>query len=60
MTPDEPGQRALEIAISEKVFSRMKTQMLVIYIVSFLLATAIAWSLTWQYRALSELASSRS
>ncbi len=59
MTPDEPGQRALEIAISEKVFSRMKTQMLVIYIVSFLLATAIAWSLTWQYRALSELASSR-
>jgi hypothetical protein len=59
MTPDEGEQRALEITISEMVFSRLKTQMLVVYIVSFLLAAAIAWSLTWQYRALSELASSR-
>jgi hypothetical protein len=59
MTPDEPGQRALEIAISEKVFSRLKTQMLVVYVVSFVLAAAVAWSLTWQYRALSDLASSR-
>lgn len=62
MTPEEPGSsgnRALEIAISEKVLSRLKTQMLVIYVVSFVLAAAVAWSLTWQYRALSELASSR-
>jgi hypothetical protein len=59
MTPDEGQQRALEIAISEKVLSRLKTQMLVVYIVSFVLAAAVAWSLTWQYRALSELASSR-
>jgi hypothetical protein len=62
MTPEEPGQpgqRALEIAISEKVFSRLKTQMLAVYVVSFLLAAAVAWSLTWQYRALSDLASTR-
>jgi glycosyltransferase involved in cell wall biosynthesis len=62
MTPEEPGQtdtRALEIAISEKVFSRLKTQMLAVYVVSFVLAAALAWSLTWQYRALSDLASSR-
>ncbi len=59
MTPDEPEKRALEIAISEKVLSRLKTQMLVVYVVSFVLAAAVAWSLTWQYRALSELASSR-
>jgi hypothetical protein len=59
MTSEEPGQRALEIAISEKVFSRLKTQMLVVYVVSFLLAAAVAWSLTWQYRALSDLASTR-
>ncbi|MGH9391491.1 MAG: glycosyltransferase, partial [Vicinamibacteria bacterium] len=59
MTPDEPGQSALEIAISEKVLSRLKTQMLVVYIVSFVLAAAVAWSLTWQYRTLSDLASTR-
>src|SRR3990172_11717320 len=59
MTPEEPGQRSLEIAISERVFSRLKTQMLVVYIVSFVLAAAVAWSLTWQYRALSDLASTR-
>jgi len=68
MMPDEPGHSeqagqsgtgALEIAISEKVLSRLKTQMLVVYIVSFFLAGAIAWSLTWQYRALSDLASRR-
>ena len=59
MTPEESGQRALEIAISEKVLSRLKTQMLVVYAVSFLLAAAVAWSLTWQYRALSNLASTR-
>ena len=59
MTPEEGEQRALEITISERVMSRLKTQMLVVYIVSFVLAAAVAWSLTWQYRALSELASSR-
>src|SRR3989304_8826432 len=59
MTPEEPGQRALEITISERVFSRLKTQMLVVYIVSFVLAAAVAWSLTWQYRTLSDLASTR-
>jgi hypothetical protein len=59
MTPEEPGQRALEIAISEKVLSRLKTQMLVVYLVSFVLAAAVAWSLTWQYRTLSDLASTR-
>ena len=59
MTPEEPDQRYLEIAISERVFSRLKTQMLVVYIVSFVLAAAVAWSLTWQYRALSDLASTR-
>ncbi len=62
MTSEDPGpsgHRALEIAISEKVLSRLKTQMLVVYVVSFVLAAAVAWSLTWQYRALSELASSR-
>jgi len=55
----QAGTGALEIAISEKVLSRLKTQMLVVYIVSFFLAGAIAWSLTWQYRALSDLASRR-
>src|SRR3990172_6667808 len=59
MTQEGPGQRALEIAISERVLSRLKTQMLVVYIVSFVLAAAVAWSLTWQYRALSDLASTR-
>jgi hypothetical protein len=59
MTPDEPGQQALEIAIAEKVFSRLKTQMLAVYVVSFVLAAAVAWSLTWQYRTLSDLASTR-
>jgi hypothetical protein len=60
MTPEEPDQRYLEIAISERVFSRLKTQMLVVYIVSFVLAAAVAWSLTWQYRTLSDLASPES
>ena len=55
----EQGSRALEIAISEKVFSRLKTQMLVVYVVSFLLAVAVATSLTWQFRSLSDLASTR-
>jgi hypothetical protein len=59
MTPDEPGDRALEIAVSEKVISRLKTQMLAVYVVSFVLATAIAGSLTWQYQTLSNLASTR-
>ncbi len=59
MTPEEPGQRSLEIAISERVFSRLKTQMLVVYVVSFVLAAAVAWSLTWQFRTLSDLASTR-
>jgi hypothetical protein len=59
MTQEDAGQRALEIAISERVLSRLKTQMLVVYIVSFVLAAAVAWSLTWQYRALSDLASTR-
>ncbi len=63
MTPDEEpgraGQQALEIAIAERVFSRLKTSMLAVYIVSFVLAAAVAWSLTWQYRTLSDLASTR-
>jgi hypothetical protein len=59
MTPEEQNQRALEIAITERVFSRLKTQMLVVYLVSFVLAVAIGASLTWQYRSLSELASTR-
>jgi hypothetical protein len=48
-----------ELLIAERVVSRLKTQMLVVFIVSFLLAAAVAWSLTWQYRALSDLASTR-
>jgi hypothetical protein len=59
MTPEEPAQRALEIAISEKVVSRLKTQMLVVYLVSFAVGIAVAWSLTWEYRVLSDLASTR-
>lgn len=59
MNPEENNERALEVVVSERVFSRLKTQMLVVYGVSFALATGIAWSLTWQYRALSDLASSR-
>lgn len=59
MTQEDPSDRALEIAISERVFSRLKTSMLAVYIVSFVLAAAIAWSLTWQYRTLSDLASTR-
>ena len=59
MNPEDSTQRALEVVVSEKVFSRLKTQMLLVYVVSFALASGIAWSLTWQYRALSDLASSR-
>ena len=59
MNPEDNAERALEVVVSERVFSRLKTQMLVVYGVSFALATGIAWSLTWQYRALSDLASMR-
>ena len=59
MNPEDSTQRTLEVVVSENVFSRLKTQMLLVYGVSFALATIIAWSLTWQYRALSDLASSR-
>ena len=59
MNPEDAKQRTLEVVVSEKVFSRLKTQMLLVYGVSFALASMIAWSLTWQYRALSDLASSR-
>jgi hypothetical protein len=59
MTPEEQDQRRLEVTIAERVFSRLKTQMLVVYLVSFVLAVAIGSSLTWQYRSLSELASTR-
>lgn len=59
MTSEERAHRALEVTISEKVFSRLKTQMLAVYVVSFLLAAAIASSLMWQYRSLSQLASTR-
>ena len=59
MNPEDARQRTLEVVVSEKVFSRLKTQMLVVYGVSAALASIIAVSLTWQYRALSDLASSR-
>lgn len=59
MTPEENEKRALEIAISERVFSQLKTQMLVVYSISFVLAVIVAWSTTWQYRTLSDLASAR-
>lgn len=59
MTSEERTHRALEITISERVFSQLKTQMLAVYVVSFLLASAIATSLMWQYRSLSDLASTR-
>ncbi len=59
MNPEDAKQRTLEVVVSEKVFSRLKTQMLLVYGVSAALASIIAWSLTWQYRALSDLASSR-
>jgi hypothetical protein len=59
MTSEERTHRALEITISEKVFSRLKTQMLAVYIVSFLLAATLASSLMWQYRSLSDLATTR-
>jgi hypothetical protein len=55
MTEDD--QR--EILMTERILSRLKTQMLVVFIISFLLAVAVAWSLTWQYRSLSDLASNR-
>jgi hypothetical protein len=48
-----------EILMTERILSRLKTQMLVVFIITFLLAVAVAWSLTWQYRSLSELASTR-
>ncbi len=59
MNPEDSAQRTLEVIVSEKVFSRLKTQMLLVYVVSFALATGIAWSLTWEYKALSDLASAR-
>ena len=59
MNPEDAKDRALELVVSERVFSRLKTQMLLVYGVSFALASIIAWSVTWQYRALSALASSR-
>jgi hypothetical protein len=59
MNDTQPNVRALEIAIEEKVLSRLKTQMLVVYLVSFAVAAVIAWSLTWEYRVLAELASTR-
>jgi hypothetical protein len=59
MNSEERTNRALEVTIAESVFSRLKTQMLAVYVVSFLLAAAIASSLMWQYRSLSQLASTR-
>jgi hypothetical protein len=56
---ENKNERALEIAIEEKILSRLKTQMLLVYLVSFAVAAVIAWSLTWEYRVLSELASTR-
>lgn len=56
---EQATQRALEVIISEKVFSRLKTQMLVVFLVSFALAVAVAWSLAWEYRTVSELSAAR-
>ena len=59
MNPEDSTQKTLEVIISEKVFSRLKTQMLLVYVISFAVATGIALSLTWEYKALSALASTR-
>ena len=59
MKPEDSTQRTLEVIVSEKVFSRLKNQMLLVYVVSFAVATGIALSLTWEYKTLSDLASAR-
>ena len=59
MTPEASEQRSLEVVISERVFSRLKTEMLIVYGVSFALAGIVAWSTTWHYRTVSELTSNR-
>lgn len=57
--PVDPKQRALEIALGERILSRLKTQLLVVFVGSFLLAALIASSLVWEYHALSALSDSR-
>lgn len=59
MNLEDNKDAALHVIVSERVFSRLKTQMLLVYGGSFVLATVIAWSLTWEYRTLSDLASAR-
>lgn len=55
----ENETRALSIVIAEQVLSRLKTQMVVVFVVSILVAGVLGTSLTWQYQTLSRLADAR-
>ena len=59
MSEDDRDTRSLEIALTEKVYTRLKYQMLVFYLISFVFALGIRLSLLWEYRATSELADAR-
>lgn len=59
MSPEENPNRALEIVIAERVFSRLKTQMLIVYLVSFALAALVATSLMYQHYTVSRLSEAR-
>lgn len=59
MSHEDNPNRALEIVISERVFSRLKTQMLVVYLVSFVLAALLASSLMYQHYTVSRLSEAR-
>jgi hypothetical protein len=59
MNGESPNQQALEVIISERVFSRLKTQMLVVYALSLFLGGGLAWSLAWEYEVLEGLARDR-
>ena len=59
MSDDDGQSRVLEITIAEKVFTRLKNQVLIIYIGSFIVAAVIAASLVWEHRTLSDLSQAR-
>ncbi|HSF19550.1 MAG TPA: hypothetical protein VLK65_28765 [Vicinamibacteria bacterium] len=59
MSQEERNQQTLEIVIGERVLTRLKTQVLAIYLGSFVLAAALGSALTWQYHSLATLSDSR-
>lgn len=59
MVDEDGGRRALEVIIAEKVLTRIKNQLLIIFIGTFVVTVVIAASLVWEHRTLSDLSQSR-